>query len=140
MSSALVQSAAAQSSKCNTLVGVFSATVPPELGMKSQPPSEMLQLSKLSNTGLNSGVFKGGRWCDHPPPFGPTVNFLANFALFCRLHFATEPYKIRVQRHGRLYYSMLLQTSMPDQRLLVTCPCLQLRRGGYCWRTSTDGL
>ena len=34
--------------------------------------------------------------------------FLANFALFCALHFATEPYKIRVQRHGRLYNSMPL--------------------------------
>ena len=34
---------------------------------------------------------------------GLTILFLANFALFCRLHFATEPYKIRVQRHERLY-------------------------------------
>ena len=34
-----------------TLVGVPSATVPPRFGMKSQPPQEMLQLSKLSNTG-----------------------------------------------------------------------------------------
>ena len=40
-------------------------------------------------------------------PLGLTVIFSANFALFCRLHFATEPYKIRVQRHGRLYNSML---------------------------------
>ena len=39
---------------------------------------------------------------------GLTVIFLANFALFCALHFATEPYKIRVQRHGRLYNSMPL--------------------------------
>ena len=50
-----------------------------------------------------SGVFKGGRWCDRPPPLVRRNFFLANFALFCRLHFATEPYEIRVQRHGRLY-------------------------------------
>ena len=42
----------------------------------------------------------GRRWCDRP---WSDHTFLANFALFCRLHFATEPYKIRVQRHGRLY-------------------------------------
>ena len=79
--------------------------------------------------GASSGVFKGegGAMVRPPPPFGLTIIFLTNFALFCRLHFATEPYKIRVQSHGRLCNS-IIQTSMPDQRLLVTCPCLQLRR------------
>ena len=57
---------------------------------------------------ITSGVFRGGGGATAPPLWSDRNFFLANFALFCRLHFATEPYKIRVQRHGRLYDSMLL--------------------------------
>jgi len=57
----------------------------------------------------NAVAYLRGGGCDRPPDL--TVIFKANFALFCRLHFATKPYKIRVQRHGHLYNSMLEASS-----------------------------
>ena len=51
---------------------------------------------------------RGGGGATAPSPLWSDRKFFWLILQFCRLHFATEPYKIRVQRHGRLYCSMLL--------------------------------
>ena len=69
------------------------------VGTQALWPNKRSRLVAIIDVSDAVAYLRGGeRWCDRPPPFGLTVHFLANFALFCKLHFATEPYKIRVQR------------------------------------------
>ena len=84
----------------------------------------ILCTSSLKQYYTISGVFRGGGGAT-APPLWPDHKFFW-LILHCFVGFISRLNRIKSVSRGMDV--CIIQMSIPDQRLLVTCPCLQLRR------------